>query len=167
MTTITAQRAAAPGTPGQSHSVADAITMLRRNLLHMLRYPGLSVFIIVGPVVFLLQFVFVFGGTLGAGLPREPSRRPGLVPRVRHTGHPGDNHRGHRRRHRDNRPGMPEMKSWPFTLWRKISMRRRFPVRRPVVVRSITWLRESAERVASSMSTPGFAALSVADRRVL
>jgi len=68
MTTITAQRTA-PGTSRQSHVVADAITMLRRNLLHMVRYPGLSVFTIVGPVVFLLLFVFVFGGTLGAGLP--------------------------------------------------------------------------------------------------
>ena len=53
----------------QSHAVADAITMLRRNLLHILRYPGLSIFVIGGPVVFLLLFVFVFGGTLGAGLP--------------------------------------------------------------------------------------------------
>jgi ABC-2 type transport system permease protein len=49
--------------------VADSITMLRRNLLHMVRYPGLSVFTILGPVVILLLFVFVFGGTLGAGLP--------------------------------------------------------------------------------------------------
>ncbi len=69
MTTITAQRPTAPGTSRQSHVVADAITMLRRNLLHMVRYPGLSVFTIVGPVVLLLLFVFVFGGTLGAGLP--------------------------------------------------------------------------------------------------
>src|SRR5665647_937924 len=69
MTTITAQRPTAPGTRRQSYIVADAITMLRRNLLHMVRYPGLSVFTIVGPVVFLLLFVFVFGGTLGAGLP--------------------------------------------------------------------------------------------------
>jgi ABC-2 type transport system permease protein len=61
MTTITA--------PRQSHVVADSITMLRRNLLHMVRYPGLSVFTILGPVVILLLFVFVFGGTLGAGLP--------------------------------------------------------------------------------------------------
>ena len=53
----------------QSHVIADAITMLRRNLLHMVRYPGLSVFTILGPVVILLMFVFVFGGTLGAGLP--------------------------------------------------------------------------------------------------
>ncbi|WP_130176707.1 ABC transporter permease [Cryobacterium sp. SO1] len=68
MTTITAPRPTAQG-PRQSYVVADAITMLRRNLLHMIRYPGLSVFTIVGPVVILLMFVFVFGGTLGAGLP--------------------------------------------------------------------------------------------------
>jgi ABC-2 type transport system permease protein len=69
MTTITAQRPTAQGTSRQSYVVADAITMLRRNLLHIVRYPGLTVFVIGAPVVFLLLFVFVFGGTLGAGLP--------------------------------------------------------------------------------------------------
>jgi ABC-2 type transport system permease protein len=70
MTTITAaQRQTAPGPRRQSHVVADAITMLRRNLLHIVRYPALSIFVIGGPVVFLLMFVYVFGGTLGAGLP--------------------------------------------------------------------------------------------------
>ena len=69
MTTITAQRQTAPVTSRQSHVVADAITMLHRNLLHIVRYPALTVFVIGGPVVFLLLFVFVFGGTLGAGLP--------------------------------------------------------------------------------------------------
>ena len=68
MTTITARRPST-GTRRPSHIVADSITMLRRNLLHMVRYPGLSVFTIVGPVVVLLLTVFVFGGTLGAGLP--------------------------------------------------------------------------------------------------
>jgi ABC-2 type transport system permease protein len=68
MTTITAPRTAT-ATNRQSHVVADSVTMLRRNLLHIVRYPGLSVFTILGPVVFLLLFVFVFGGTLGAGLP--------------------------------------------------------------------------------------------------
>lgn len=52
-----------------SHVTADAVTMLRRNLLHVVRYPGLSMFTILGPVVILLLVVFVFGGTLGAGLP--------------------------------------------------------------------------------------------------
>ncbi|GAA4359217.1 ABC transporter permease [Angustibacter luteus] len=69
MTTITTQRATAARTGRPSHVVADAVTMLRRNLLHIVRYPGLTVFVIGAPVVFLLLFVFVFGGTLGAGLP--------------------------------------------------------------------------------------------------
>jgi ABC-2 type transport system permease protein len=43
--------------------------MLHRNLLHMLRYPGLTGLVIGIPVVLLLLFVYVFGGTLGAGLP--------------------------------------------------------------------------------------------------
>jgi ABC-2 type transport system permease protein len=43
--------------------------MLRRNVPHIVRYPGLSMFTILGPVVILLLTVFVFGGTLGAGLP--------------------------------------------------------------------------------------------------
>ena len=46
----------------------DSATMVRRNVRHMRRYPML--FFIAGiPIVFLLLFVFVFGGTLGAGLP--------------------------------------------------------------------------------------------------
>ena len=69
MTTITTTRPTTSGTRGQSHVVADAVTMLRRNLLHIVRYPGLTVFVIGAPVVFLLLFVYVFGGTLGAGLP--------------------------------------------------------------------------------------------------
>jgi ABC-2 type transport system permease protein len=40
------------------------------------RYPGLSMFTILGPVVILLLTVFVFGSTLGAGLPgADPSGR--------------------------------------------------------------------------------------------
>ena len=42
--------------------------MLRRNLRRMRRYPSLTVFIAGTPVVFLLLFVYVFGGALGAGL---------------------------------------------------------------------------------------------------
>lgn len=68
MTTITPARPA-PGGTRRSHVVADSTTMLRRNLLHIVRYPGLTIFTIGGPVVFLLLFVVVLGGTLGAGLP--------------------------------------------------------------------------------------------------
>ncbi|MCZ2857879.1 ABC transporter permease [Blastococcus sp. VKM Ac-2987] len=51
-----------------SWTVADSATMLRRNLKHALRYPSLTVIVAAMPIVFLLLFVFVFGGTLGAGL---------------------------------------------------------------------------------------------------
>jgi len=50
-------------------STRDSMTLLRRNLLHLVRYPSLTVTIIAMPVIFLLLFVYVFGGTMGAGLP--------------------------------------------------------------------------------------------------
>ena len=52
-----------------TYTVRDSTTLLRRNLKHLIRYPSLTVTIIAMPVVFLLLFVFVFGGTMGAGLP--------------------------------------------------------------------------------------------------
>ncbi len=51
-----------------TYAVADSATMLRRNLRHMQRYPTLTGLVLGMPVVFLLIFVYVFGGTLGAGL---------------------------------------------------------------------------------------------------
>jgi ABC-2 type transport system permease protein len=51
-----------------SYVMSDSLTMIRRNLLHMRRYPSLSLFIAGIPVVFLLLFVYVFGGTLGNGI---------------------------------------------------------------------------------------------------
>lgn len=50
-------------------TVRDSATMLRRNLRHIRRYPSLSIMLVAQPIVFLLLFVYVFGGTLGAGLP--------------------------------------------------------------------------------------------------
>jgi ABC-2 type transport system permease protein len=52
-----------------TYATRDSATMLRRNLKHLIRYPSLTVTIIAMPVVFLLLFVYVFGGTMGAGLP--------------------------------------------------------------------------------------------------
>jgi ABC-2 type transport system permease protein len=51
------------------YTVNDSATMLRRNLLHIRRYPSLSIILVAQPIVFLLLFVYVFGATLGAGLP--------------------------------------------------------------------------------------------------
>lgn len=52
-------------------TVRDSATMLRRNLLHIRRYPSLSIMLVAQPILFLLLFVYVFGGTLGAGLPGQ------------------------------------------------------------------------------------------------
>src|SRR5215213_7371817 len=49
-------------------ALRDSLTMLGRQLRHVKRYPELSVIVVALPIVFLLLFVYVFGGTLGAGL---------------------------------------------------------------------------------------------------
>jgi ABC-2 type transport system permease protein len=51
-----------------AYLLTDSMTMLRRSLRRMRRYPSLTFFIAGIPVVVLLLFVYVFGGTLGAGL---------------------------------------------------------------------------------------------------
>jgi ABC-2 type transport system permease protein len=51
-----------------AYVLTDSTTMLRRSLRRMRRYPSLTFFTAGLPVVFLLLFVYVFGGTLGAGL---------------------------------------------------------------------------------------------------
>ena len=50
-----------------SNYLTDSGTMLGRNLRHMRRYP-VFLFMAAIPIVFLLLFVYVFGGTLGAGI---------------------------------------------------------------------------------------------------
>ena len=56
-----------------TYAAGDSVTLLRRNLKHLLRYPSLTLMIIGMPLVFLLLFVYVFGGTMGAGLPTSES----------------------------------------------------------------------------------------------
>jgi ABC-2 type transport system permease protein len=51
-----------------TYTVTDSATMLRRNLKHQLRYPSLTLMLAGFPIVFLLLFVYVFGGQLGTGL---------------------------------------------------------------------------------------------------
>ncbi|MFC4912311.1 ABC transporter permease [Actinomadura gamaensis] len=46
----------------------DSSTMVRRQLKRLIRYPAMTVQLVVTPVIILLLFVYVFGGTLGAGL---------------------------------------------------------------------------------------------------
>jgi ABC-2 type transport system permease protein len=46
-------------------ALADSAIMLRRNLKHMLRYPSMTLFMVLMPVAFLMLFVYVLGGTVG------------------------------------------------------------------------------------------------------
>ena len=59
--------------------VTDSTTMLRRSLRRMRRYPSLTFFVAAIPVVLLLLFAFVFGGTLGAGLGVVPGGRDAYI----------------------------------------------------------------------------------------
>jgi ABC-2 type transport system permease protein len=51
-----------------AYTLSDSRVMLRRNLKRQLRYPSMTVMLVGMPIVFLLLFVYVFGGQLGAGL---------------------------------------------------------------------------------------------------
>ena len=51
-----------------AYTVRDSATMLRRNLKHIRRYPSMTGFMAGMPIIFMLLFVYVFGGTLGAGI---------------------------------------------------------------------------------------------------
>jgi len=51
-----------------AYTVSDSATMLRRNLRRLRRYPSLTLLLVGMPIVFLLLFVYVFGGQLSHGL---------------------------------------------------------------------------------------------------
>src|ERR1700720_4375131 len=51
-----------------SYTLSDSATMLRRNVKHLQRYPSVTLMLVAIPLVLLLLFVYVFGGTLGAGI---------------------------------------------------------------------------------------------------
>jgi ABC-2 type transport system permease protein len=49
-------------------AMRDSNTMVRRQLKRLLRYPSMTVQLIVTPVILLVLFVYVFGGALGNGI---------------------------------------------------------------------------------------------------
>ncbi len=62
------------GTPTDTHpalfwTFVDAIAVTQRNLLQYVRIPQLLVFSTIQPVMFVLLFVFVFGGAISASVP--------------------------------------------------------------------------------------------------
>ena len=53
--------------PRLGHVFRDAMTMTWRNLLRLTRNPELIVFSTVQPIIFVLMFVYVFGGAIHVG----------------------------------------------------------------------------------------------------
>jgi len=51
-----------------TYTLGDSATMTRRNLRRLLRYPSMTVLLVGMPIVFLVLFVYVFGGQLSHGL---------------------------------------------------------------------------------------------------
>jgi ABC-2 type transport system permease protein len=51
-----------------AYTITDSTTMLRRNLRRLQRYPSMTLLLVGMPIVFLLLFVYVFGGQLSHGL---------------------------------------------------------------------------------------------------
>ena len=51
-----------------AYTLTDSRTMLRRNLRRLKRYPSMTLQLVGMPIVFLLLFVYVFGGQLSQGL---------------------------------------------------------------------------------------------------
>jgi ABC-2 type transport system permease protein/oleandomycin transport system permease protein len=72
--TATTRSAAGPQPAGPSRAdlywtFADALAVTWRNLLQYIRIPQLLVFSTIQPVMFVLLFVFVFGGAIEASVP--------------------------------------------------------------------------------------------------
>src|SRR5437868_15144919 len=74
--TAVAERAGVPGVPATPGlgvrtrwAVIDTLTITRRNLLVWLRVPAYIVFTVIQPVMFVLLFVYVFGGAIPVSTP--------------------------------------------------------------------------------------------------
>jgi ABC-2 type transport system permease protein len=61
------------------HVLADSGVMLRRNLVHALRYPSVTLIVGAIPIIMYLIFVYVFGSTLGNGLPGGAGGRDAYI----------------------------------------------------------------------------------------
>jgi ABC-2 type transport system ATP-binding protein len=63
-------------------AIADAAVVTRRNLLHFVRQPDLLTFSTIQPVMFVLLFVYVFGGAVSRSLPNGVAYVDFLLPGI-------------------------------------------------------------------------------------
>ena len=62
-----------------NEALADGIVILRRNLIRFRRQPEMLVGYTVQPIMFVLLFVYVFGGSIRTGMDYEDFLIPGIV----------------------------------------------------------------------------------------
>ncbi|WP_425282050.1 ABC transporter permease [Streptomyces albofaciens] len=70
MTTVTpaAPRVGVPKRRGAiSQSIRDSLTVAQRNLIRMLRIPEMVIFGLIQPIMFVVLFSYVFGGSINVG----------------------------------------------------------------------------------------------------
>ncbi|MFI9229112.1 ABC transporter permease [Streptomyces rimosus] len=70
MTTVTpaAPRVGVPKRRGAiSQSIRDSLTVAKRNLIRMLRIPEMVIFGLIQPIMFVVLFSYVFGGSINVG----------------------------------------------------------------------------------------------------
>ncbi|WP_030760095.1 ABC transporter permease [Streptomyces griseus] len=73
MTTLTDTAPHAPAPRGGiAGSIADSLVVTRRNLIRMTRIPEMVIFGLIQPVMFVILFSFVFGGSLNIGGSTDP-----------------------------------------------------------------------------------------------
>jgi ABC transporter DrrB family efflux protein len=62
-------RLQAPSPRAVRSAIADAVVVTGRNLRHFIRQPQLLIFSTIQPIMFVLLFVYVFGGAVSGSLP--------------------------------------------------------------------------------------------------
>ena len=71
-----------PSVQGIRDVVTDALVVTGRNLRHFIRQPQLLIFSTIQPIMFVLLFVYVFGGAVKGSLPKGVSYVDFLLPGI-------------------------------------------------------------------------------------
>jgi ABC transporter DrrB family efflux protein len=72
--TVTSDNRAPKPRGGLSQSVTDSLVIAKRNLIRMARIPEMIIFGLIQPVMFVVLFSYVFGGSMSIGGSLDPAR---------------------------------------------------------------------------------------------
>src|SRR3954447_7327930 len=62
-----------------TETVGDSLVILKRNLIRFRRQPEMLIGYTIQPVMFVLLFVYVFGGSVDTGMDYEDFLTPGIL----------------------------------------------------------------------------------------